>query len=88
MLVRGSKITWRQSLIMRMLILSGPGDLFEGMEIIIARTVALETGLRLNWFSATTMIGMGVGFDKTFPSCTSARRRASLAVLRPTEEKY
>jgi hypothetical protein len=37
MLVRGSKITWRQSLITRMLILSGPGDLFEGMETIIAR---------------------------------------------------
>ena len=48
MCVRGPKITGKQSLMIRMFILSGPGDLFFGIAIIIHWISVQVTGLKLN----------------------------------------
>jgi hypothetical protein len=48
MSVNGPSMTGRQSLIIRMLILSGPGDLFDGIVVIIRCTSVHVTGVNLN----------------------------------------
>ena len=46
--VKGPRITGRQSLMMRMLTLSGSGDLLEGIDDTIRSTCVLVTGVKLN----------------------------------------
>ena len=48
MSVKGPRITGRQSLMMRMLTLSGPGDLLEGIDDTIRSTCVQVTGVKLN----------------------------------------
>ena len=48
MSVKGPRITERQSLMMRMLTLSGPGDLLEGIDDTIPSTCVQVTGVKLN----------------------------------------
>ena len=48
MSVKGPKITGRQSLMMRMLTLSRPGDLLEGIDDTIRSTCTQVTGVKLN----------------------------------------
>ena len=48
MSVKGPRITERQSLMMRMLTLSGPGDLLEGIDDAIPSTCVQVTGVKLN----------------------------------------
>ena len=48
MSVNGPSMTGRQSLIIRMLILSGPGDLFDGIDVIMQCTSVHVTGVNLN----------------------------------------
>ena len=48
MSVKGPRITERQSLMMRMLTSSGPGDLLEGIDGTIRSTCVQVTGVKLN----------------------------------------
>ena len=48
MSVNGPRITGRQSLMMRMLTLSGPGDLLEGIDDTIRSTCVQLTKVKLN----------------------------------------
>ena len=48
MSVKGPRITGRHSLMMRMLTLSGPGDLLEGIDDTIRSTCVQVTGVKLN----------------------------------------
>ena len=48
MSVNGPRMTGRQSLLIRMLILSGPGDLFDGIVVIMRCTSVHVTGVNLN----------------------------------------
>jgi hypothetical protein len=48
MSVNGPSMTGRQSLIIRMLILSGPRDLFDGIVVIMRCTSVHVTGVNLN----------------------------------------
>ena len=48
MSVNGPSMTGRQSLIIRMLILVGPGDLFDGIVVIMHYTSMHVTGVNLN----------------------------------------
>ena len=45
--VKGPKITGRQSLMMRVVTLSGPGDLLNGSDRTVRRTCSHETHLKL-----------------------------------------
>ena len=56
MSVNGPTITGRQSLKVRMLTLSGPGDLLEGIDNTIHSTCKQVTGVKLNCSSAEALI--------------------------------
>ena len=56
MSVNGPRITGRQSLMMRMLTLSGPGDLLEGIDDTIFLTCVQVTGLKLKSSSDEVLV--------------------------------
>ena len=56
MSVNGPRITGRQSLMMRMLTLSGPGDLLEGIDDTIRSTCVQVTGLKLKSSSGEFLV--------------------------------
>ena len=60
MSVKGPRITGRQSLMMRMLTLSGPGDLLEGIDDTIRSTCVQVTGVKLTNSSSDEFLVIGV----------------------------
>jgi len=59
MSVNGPRITGRQSLMMRMLTLSGPGVLLEGIDDTICSTSVKVTGVKLNSSSNEFLVVRG-----------------------------
>ena len=57
--VKGPRITERQSLMMRMLTLSGPGDLLEGIDDTIRSTCVQVTGVKLTNSSSDEFLVFG-----------------------------
>lgn len=56
MSVHGPRITGRQSLMMRMLTLSGPRDLSKGIDYTIRSTCVQVTGVKLNCSSDEVLV--------------------------------
>lgn len=83
----GPKMTGRQSLIIRALTLSEPGDLIDGRDKM-TRRVHILTGGVLNLKSSSgirgTVSGLGSGRVMLF---SSARRIDALVAFLPTDEK-
>ena len=66
MVVRGPRMTGRQSLMTCILILSGPGDLFVGIDEMMLRTSEQVTCLKVNNSSWDTSVGVMGGFSSMF----------------------
>ena len=79
MSVKGPRITGRHSLMMRMLTLSGPGDLLEGIDDTIRSTCVQVTGVKLNSSSDEFLV---IGVEIRLVS-----EILMLLAFLPTEEK-
>ena len=84
--VKVPRITGRQSLMIRPLILSGPGDLFDGKDKITRRTSSLVTVLKENRSSEEKeAVGGDVSWIEMLFSF--AKRIDVFAAFLPTDEK-
>lgn len=89
MSVKGPRITGRQSLMMRMLTLSGPGDLLEGIDDTIRSTCVQVTGVKLNSSSDEFLvIGVEIRLASEILMLLSMANYAAVwTAFLPTEEK-
>jgi hypothetical protein len=85
--VNGPSMTWRQCLIIRMLILSGPGDLFDGIDVIMCWISVHVTGVNLNNSveEISDLLFRGSNSVGTFKLFCRANISAVSAVLFPTD---